>query len=459
MTRIAALASLASVVSLAAAWQSSPPADPAAPPAAPQPPAAPAPPAVPEGPDPERDPSAPRKPPIAAPPAGATPAGKADSPSKTPAAPPPAPPAKRIDVPPAPAANLERLDAADRDALDALIGWALPAPTGVTPLADGASVFPGKVVVIQSFTTRAGMQAVRSAEQALAQQLKDPDLVIIALHTPDGAADAAKRVQASKMSAILAVDQGGAWCDALGVWKKPVNIVVDRAGTVRAAGLNRKGLADAVKEALADRNPAKPSRRPVEASTDVAAPSEPKADWPPYANAIDPSKARDLRGKSAPAMNVAQWLNGPPRLDGRLVVVDFFASWCGPCMNAVPHMSDMAARHEQDLVVVGISDEQAGTLRTGLGRAGYPVNSFRYPIGVDPNARMKKGFGVTAIPHVAVVSADGIVRWQGHPIQLNAAVVDSLVAANRASGLRSGSASPAKPTSGTTAKRGWTTAG
>lgn len=392
---------------------------------------------------------------MAAPPAGATPGGSSGAPAK-PAAP---PPPKRIEVPPTPAANLERLDAADREALDARIGWALPVPTGVTPFSDGAPVFPGKVVVIQSFSSRNGMQAVRSTEQALAQLLKDPDLVVVALHTPDGAADAERRVNKSSMSSILAVDAGGAWCDALGVWKKPVSIVVDRAGTVRAAGLNRKGLVDAVKEALADRNPAKPSLQPPATAPADAATPEPKAEWPPYANAIDPKKARDLRGKSAPAMNVAQWLNGPPRLDGRLVVVDFFASWCGPCMNAVPHMNEMATRHEQDLVVVGISDEQAGTLRTGLGRAGYPVNSFKYPIGVDPNARMKSGFGVTAIPHVAVVSSDGIVRWQGHPMQLNSAAVDALIAANRSSGLRSGTQAAAKPKSAASPKRGWSTAG
>lgn len=440
--------------SVLGAWQS-PPTDPA-PPAAPVPPAAPAPPpAIPEGPDPQSDPATPtKKPPIAAPPAGAAPAGKSDAAAK-PAPPPPT----RLAVAPVAKGNLERLDAADREALDALIGWALPHPTGVTPFADGAPVFPGKVIVIQSFTSRNGMQAVRSTEQALAQQLKDPDLVVIALHTPDGAADAQKRVQSGAMSAILAVDGSGTWCDALGVWKKPVNIVVDRAGTVRAAGLNRKGLVEAVNEALADRSPAKPSLQPTAAAAAAAAaPTEPKADWPPYANPIDPKKARDLRGKSAPAMNVAQWLNGAPKLDGRLVVVDFFASWCGPCMNAVPHMSDLASRHESDVVVVGISDEQAGNLRTGLGRAGYPVNSFKYPIGVDPNARMKKGFGVTAIPHVAVVSADGIVRWQGHPMQLDDATVTALIAANRSSGVRGGTQADAKPKT-SAPKRGWTSAG
>jgi hypothetical protein len=44
---------------------------------------------------------------------------------------------------------------------------------------------------------------------------------------------------------------------------------------------------------------------------------------------------------------------------------------------------------------------------------------------------MKNAFGIRGIPHVAVISSDGIVRWQGHPMSLNANVMNSLVAANR----------------------------
>jgi hypothetical protein len=72
---------------------------------------------------------------------------------------------------------------------------------------------------------------------------------------------------------------------------------------------------------------------------------------------------------------------------------------------------------------------------------------------------MKKGFGVTAIPHVAVVSADGIVRWQGHPAMLNDAAVGALVEANRASGLRSGTQQAKTPKPGSSPKRGWTQPG
>jgi hypothetical protein len=44
---------------------------------------------------------------------------------------------------------------------------------------------------------------------------------------------------------------------------------------------------------------------------------------------------------------------------------------------------------------------------------------------------MKNAFRISGIPHVAVISADGVVRWQGHPNSLNAPVMNQLVAANR----------------------------
>jgi hypothetical protein len=54
---------------------------------------------------------------------------------------------------------------------------------------------------------------------------------------------------------------------------------------------------------------------------------------------------------------------------------------------------------------------------------------------------MKNAFGIRAIPHVAIVSSDGIVRWQGHPMSITPEVMNELVAANRSAlGLGTGDA-------------------
>jgi hypothetical protein len=45
---------------------------------------------------------------------------------------------------------------------------------------------------------------------------------------------------------------------------------------------------------------------------------------------------------------------------------------------------------------------------------------------------MKIAFGISGIPHVAVISSDGVVRWQGHPMSLNPQTMNELINANRA---------------------------
>ena len=94
-------------------------------------------------------------------------------------------------------------------------------------------------------------------------------------------------------------------------------------------------------------------------------------------------------------------------------------------------MNELASAYREDVVCIGISDEswrnfEEGTMRHRLGKS-----DFQYPVGTDPSARMKNAFRISGIPHVAVISADGVVRWQGHPNSLNAPVMNQLVAANR----------------------------
>lgn len=119
----------------------------------------------------------------------------------------------------------------------------------------------------------------------------------------------------------------------------------------------------------------------------------------------------DFRGKAAPEMFFGETIKGKvPDLKGKVVLVDFWATWCGPCRAFSPKLNEWQAKFGDDLVIIGVSDEPASTLNPFLEK-----HETKYIITSDPAKKMSKALGVKGIPHVMVISADKVVRFQGFP--------------------------------------------
>lgn len=117
-----------------------------------------------------------------------------------------------------------------------------------------------------------------------------------------------------------------------------------------------------------------------------------------------------LLGKAAPAVE-AQTLDGQNvRLDqfrGRWVLVNFFATWCTPCVDEHPDLVRFANQHRlaDDADVVGvIYDDNPGAVRSFLAK-----NGGDWPMLVDPNGRIALDFGVAGVPESYLISPDGTV--------------------------------------------------
>jgi thiol-disulfide isomerase/thioredoxin len=328
----------------------------------------------------------------------------------------------------------EKLDREDKAAVEAAVGFtapALPADIEVLGIAlEKMADLRGKVVVLQTFSSKSssGMNALRRAAEA-AEKSKVPsqDVVVIGIHTPDGIANAKATLEKQKVTTPVLLDATGAVCDLLGAFRKPVAYVVDRQGNVRYAGLTPEGISGALAECAAETyDPEVPAKTREEAK-----PVDTTVKFPTYATPVQ--SATDLRGQRAPQYAVERWynVNSEPKLDGKLIVIDFWATWCGPCIAAIPHMNDIAQGYPEDVLCMGVSDESWGRFEEGTLKKNLSKSKFKYPVGIDSQARMKNAFGIRGIPHVAVISSDGIVRWQGHPMSLTPDVMNELVAANR----------------------------
>jgi thiol-disulfide isomerase/thioredoxin len=119
----------------------------------------------------------------------------------------------------------------------------------------------------------------------------------------------------------------------------------------------------------------------------------------------------DLVGAPAPAWRDTEGVSGvfPPSIEslrGRVVLLDFWATWCVPCRIVAPRLGALQARYgAQGLSVLGVSTEDAPEVAAFAQRL-----PLRYAVAVDKNAETTRAYGVVGLPTLVVIDKRGVVR-------------------------------------------------
>jgi thiol-disulfide isomerase/thioredoxin len=148
-------------------------------------------------------------------------------------------------------------------------------------------------------------------------------------------------------------------------------------------------------------------------------------------------------------------------LRGKVVVLDFWATWCGPCVASFPQMRELTAHYRGlDVVVLGVTSIQGSVIGLGPERIDTKDNPSKemalmtdyikakditWPIAFSEEAVFNPDYAIRGIPHMAIVAPDGILRHSGlHPAMPHAEKVEKIDALLREFKLPVVAPAPAK---------------
>ncbi|QDU30575.1 Thiol-disulfide oxidoreductase ResA [Anatilimnocola aggregata] len=149
------------------------------------------------------------------------------------------------------------------------------------------------------------------------------------------------------------------------------------------------------------------------------------------AAAADAPKKELLVGDPAPPLALKEFVKGEPVKEfakGKVYVLEFWATWCGPCIKSIPHVTELQARHKEAVIIgVDVMEDADDDVKEFVKQMG---KKMEYRVAIDAKDPKSEEAGIMArtwleasyqegIPASFIVNGDGKVAWIGHPMELD----------------------------------------
>jgi len=141
-------------------------------------------------------------------------------------------------------------------------------------------------------------------------------------------------------------------------------------------------------------------------------------------------------GDVPPSLILAKTIQGAPtneiswdKLKGKVVVLEFWATWCGPCVASIPHLNELAEQFkDKPVVFISVTSENEDVVRSFL--KNHPIKAW---IGLDDYEVLNKAFHVEGIPHAVIIDATGRIAAIAHPADIKPENLEEVLAGKKCS--------------------------
>jgi len=145
-------------------------------------------------------------------------------------------------------------------------------------------------------------------------------------------------------------------------------------------------------------------------------------------------------GDAAPKLQTGKWVQGQPVKDfekGKAYIVEFWATWCPPCRESIPHLNETYEKFkDKGLIVIGqnCAERDESLVAPFVKKMG---DKMTYRVALDDKTSDKQGqmsktwmeaAGQNGIPTAFLVDTKGVIAWIGHPMGLKDEMIEKVLA-------------------------------
>ena len=142
---------------------------------------------------------------------------------------------------------------------------------------------------------------------------------------------------------------------------------------------------------------------------------------------------QSLIGQAAPELGIEKFLQAPEgkkslsALQGKVVVLEFWATWCAPCVAAIPHLNQLNEEfRDKQVQFISITDEGEDVIAPFLKR-----QEMKSWIGLDTDRSIFEAYGVKGIPRTFLINQEGIIAASLHPVGLSSDIIKKVIAGKK----------------------------
>ncbi len=113
---------------------------------------------------------------------------------------------------------------------------------------------------------------------------------------------------------------------------------------------------------------------------------------------------------------ISEWINEPPKASFTkpLIFIDFFATWCAPCIVSMPHIHELEEEFKDDILFFYLSNETKERVEAFMNK-----RNKHFYAAVEHERKSSKIFGIKSIPQSILLDLQGNVIWQGKPSDID----------------------------------------